>query len=190
MQGSALCRRAAVGKASRVRRQYTSLCRLVQGSRHSCGSNFWRRAAWSLSSSGAGRALAYLATPARARLWFTSRRVPARFAARFSAALLRFCIPAVRAPPPRSVSLRGTTSRLPLRPRTHPVARPQPGPLSRGGGRLRHRLSAESMKRPRPAEAPEAAPVADAPPADDDVGVLLENKLLDILNSRRRGSSC
>ena len=44
MQGSALCRRAAVGIASKVRRQYTSLCWLVQGSRHSCGGKFLRKA--------------------------------------------------------------------------------------------------------------------------------------------------
>ena len=65
VQGSALCRRAAVGRASRVRRQYTSLCWLVQGSRYTCGSNFLRKAAWSLSSCGAGRALA-------AKTWATN----------------------------------------------------------------------------------------------------------------------
>ena len=39
MQGSTLCKRAAVGNASRVRRQKTSLCLLFQGSCHSCSSS-------------------------------------------------------------------------------------------------------------------------------------------------------
>ena len=54
----ALCRRAAVGKASKVRRQKTSLCWLCHGSLHSCDSRSLRIAAWCFSSKGAGRSLA------------------------------------------------------------------------------------------------------------------------------------
>ena len=51
------CRRAAVGRASKVRRQKTSLWWLCQGSLHGCDSRSLRTAAWSFSTKGGGRSI-------------------------------------------------------------------------------------------------------------------------------------